>query len=123
MSNTETVEVKDYNILRESEKAMLIEKDNREYWIPKSQLISVSGGEGMPDSIVIPKWLADKKGLVPNDVDTRVACPASVEEANVLENQRKASADYRDYLADNIASPEEQAELFAAYENSHNPQD
>ena len=116
MSNTETVEVKDYNILRESEKAMLIEKDNREYWIPKSQLISVSGGEGMPDSIVIPKWLADKKGLVPNDVDTRIACPESVEEANVLENQRKASADYQDYKA------EEQGALFDEYAEIRNPQ-
>ena len=123
MSARETVTVKDYNILRTSERALLIEKDNREYWIPKSQIISVSGGEGMPDSIVIPKWLADKKGLVPNAVDTRIACPESVEEANMLENQRKASADYKDYKADKVETREEQADLFDEYANSRNNKD
>ena len=99
MSNAETVEVKDYNILRESEKAMLIEKDNREYWIPKSQIITFSGGEGMPDTMVIPKWLAEKKGLMPHDLDLRVACPESVEDAQELEANRQAQLDYDEYKA------------------------
>ena len=109
----ETVKIEGYNIERTSEKAILISRDNREYWIPKSQIVGFMGDPEMPDSIVIPRWLADKKGLVPNDVDTRIACPESVEEANMLENQRKASADYQDYKTDKA---EEQSDLFDEYE-------
>ena len=96
----ETVKIEGYNIERTSEKAILISRDNREYWIPKSQITGFRGDPEMSDSFIIPKWLAEKKGLIPNDVDTRIACPASVEEANMLEDQRKASADYQDYMDD-----------------------
>ena len=135
MAETEVVKIEGYNIERATEKAILISRDNREYWIPKSQIVAHSGNDEMPDSIVIPKWLADKKGLMPNDIDTRIACPESVEEANMLEasrktakwvedqveleNERKASADYKDYQA---AKAEEQGALFAEYEASRNPE-
>ena len=102
MSNTETVEVKDYNIERTSEKAILISKDNREYWIPKSQIMDYSGEEEMPDTIIIPAWLAAKKGLVPSDVDTSLACYGSPKEANAAEAARK----------------EGQARLFDEYDNA-----
>ena len=102
MNRHRTIEVKDYNIERTSEKAMLISKDNREYWIPKSQIVDYSGDEEMPDSIIIPEWLADKKGLVPNDVDTSLACYDSPQEANAAEAARK----------------EGQAGLFDEYDNT-----
>ena len=95
----ETVAVKGYNIERTSEKAILISRDNREYWIPKSQIVGFTGDPEMPDTIVIPKWLAEKKGLMPHDLDLRVACPESVEDAQELEANRQAQLDYDEYKA------------------------
>ena len=123
MAETEVVKVEGYNIERTSEKAILISRDNREYWIPKSQIVGFMGNPEMPDSIIIPRWLAGKKGLIPNDVDTRIACPESVEEANMLENQRKASADYQDCKADKVETREGQGDLFEEYANSRNNKD
>ena len=96
---TETVKIEDYNIERTSDKAILITKDNREYWIPKSQITGFMGDPEMPDTIVIPKWLAEKKGLMPHDLDLRVACPESVEDAQELEANRQAQLDYDEYKA------------------------
>ena len=101
MSTPETVEVKDYNIERTSEKAILISRDNREYWIPKSQIIDYSGSEEMPDTVIIPGWLADKKGLIPQGVDTSIACYDSPQEARVAEEAR---ADAQSDLFDDYAS-------------------
>jgi len=58
-------------ILREGENAFLIEVDNEDYWIPKSQIKAPYRGRGLEvgvaeegDTIEITKWIAKTKGLI-----------------------------------------------------------
>ncbi len=46
-------------------KALLVEIDGEEYWLPKSQLGKATDVENEGDigTIEIPKWLAEEKGL------------------------------------------------------------
>ena len=61
----ETFTVRDAVCIRETENAILIEVEDEEYWIPKSQIhddseVYEEGGEG---TCIIPLWLAKKNEL------------------------------------------------------------
>lgn len=63
--DTEYFTIYDVVCTHDTEHAILIEVDDEEYWIPKSQISDDSevyedGGEG---TCIIPLWLAEKKGL------------------------------------------------------------
>lgn len=45
-------------VKRSTEKALLVDVDGDEYWLPRSQI--VDEGDGI---VAIPQWLADKEGL------------------------------------------------------------
>lgn len=53
-------------VLRETEAAILIEYENEEFWIPKSQIQEDSEVSGVGDvgTLSIPRWLAKEKGLL-----------------------------------------------------------
>jgi hypothetical protein len=52
---------------RASEKAVLVEIDKKEYWIPKSQIVDTDFDEssepGDIGTIVMTGWIAEQKGL------------------------------------------------------------
>lgn len=50
---------------KETEKALLVDIDGEEHWLPKSQIhddseVYAEGGEGV---LVITEWIAEQKGL------------------------------------------------------------
>ncbi len=52
--------------IKETEMAILVEYENEEFWIPKSQIsedseVTEKDDEGV---LAIPEWLADEKGLL-----------------------------------------------------------
>lgn len=53
-------------VLRETEAAILIEYENEEFWIPKSQIQEDSEARSKGDvgTLSIPRWLAKEKGLL-----------------------------------------------------------
>lgn len=59
-------------IVRTSAKAMLVNIDGEEYWIPSSQVHDDSDVyvdenqtiQGSPGKLVITRWIAEQKGLV-----------------------------------------------------------
>jgi len=57
----DTVEVEIDLLEHETEKAYLIIVDNEEFWLPKSQVEDIN-----EDSVWIPCWLAEEKGLEHN---------------------------------------------------------
>jgi len=68
--DTETVEVDIIcTYIRSSDRAILIEVDGEQDWIPKSQIIDASVDlddleKGDPVTITIPEWLAEEKVLI-----------------------------------------------------------
>lgn len=61
----ETVRIDGARCVRETAMAILVEVDDAEYWIPKSQIdddseVYQDGDEG---TLVIPEWLASEKGF------------------------------------------------------------
>jgi len=63
----EPVSIEEVTAKRETDKALLcvIEGQPGEFWIPKSQIhddseVYEEGGEG---TLVIPRWLAEEKGI------------------------------------------------------------
>ena len=55
-------------VVRESEKALLVDYEGEEFWVPKSQIhadseIYSSRQVGETGNLVLPYWLAEKKGL------------------------------------------------------------
>lgn len=53
-------------VIAETDAAILVEIDDEEHWIPKSQIhdnseVYASGTEGQ---LIVSEWLAEKKGLV-----------------------------------------------------------
>jgi len=59
----DTVTFPDARLLRETEKAILVEIDEVEYWVPKSQVdsatrIHAAGDEG---ELVVSAWWVDKQ--------------------------------------------------------------
>ena len=51
------------DIVRETEKALLINDGTQEVWLPKSQITWTLRRDGMLD-ISMPEWLAEEKGLI-----------------------------------------------------------
>lgn len=52
--------------LKETDKALLIEYEGEEIWIPKSQIVygdSEISSEGDEGVLAITQWIADEKGL------------------------------------------------------------
>lgn len=65
---TETARIENVETLRESDKALLVAVDGEEVWIPKSAIHDDSEVYGMlpfgeSGTLVIPRWLAEEKGL------------------------------------------------------------
>jgi len=62
----ETVQIQNAKALRETEKALLVEIEGEEVWLPKSQIDDDSEvyKEDTEGTLVIPLWLAEKHGLV-----------------------------------------------------------
>ncbi len=65
MSRDNEVQIEDAECVRETDKALLVQVDGLEVWIPKSQLrdgteLKERGDVGL---LVIPEWLAEEKGL------------------------------------------------------------
>jgi hypothetical protein len=58
----DTVRFEECEVLRETEKALLVRIDGDEVWLPKSQLIDYED-ETDVTYIVMPRWLADAKEL------------------------------------------------------------
>lgn len=61
----DTVTIGDIEVKASTPKAILIEVDGEEHWIPRSQLLDGTDVDDVGDEgkIVIPKWLADDRGL------------------------------------------------------------
>ncbi|MGD2065636.1 MAG: hypothetical protein PVI43_00520 [Candidatus Bathyarchaeota archaeon] len=51
-------------VIARTKKALLIYDGNIECWIPESQISDYSGDEASPDTIFVPEWLAEEKGLI-----------------------------------------------------------
>lgn len=47
-----------------TEKALFVSDGKSECWIPRSQISDYSGDENSPETIFIPEWLAEDKGLI-----------------------------------------------------------
>lgn len=62
---SETVWLDVYAVKSETDKAMLLETDVGEVWIPKSQMKARrTNNVGQIERLEIPRWLADGKGLI-----------------------------------------------------------
>lgn len=60
--NEEPTVLTDYDcVVRTTERAMLVEICEREYWIPLSQVIAHDPDE---QTLLLPEWLALEKGLI-----------------------------------------------------------
>jgi hypothetical protein len=62
---SEKVQIQDVTVVRETEAALLVNIEEEEIWIPKSQIDDDSevykiGTEG---TLIIPLWLAEKLGV------------------------------------------------------------
>jgi hypothetical protein len=57
--------IDDCRVKRQTDKAVLVEADGVEAWIPQSQIHDDSEvwKEGDEGTLVIPEWLAEAKGL------------------------------------------------------------
>lgn len=62
---SDIVEIEDVTVKKATDKALLVDTEMGEVWIPKSQLCEDSDEltEGAPGTLMIPQWLADEKGL------------------------------------------------------------
>ena len=60
-----TVEFDDVECVKETEKAILVDIEGDEYWIPKSQVDDDSEvyEEDTEGTLVISEWFANKEGL------------------------------------------------------------
>lgn len=63
---SEKVQIQDVKALKETERALLVEVEGEEVWLPKSQIDDDSEvyKEDTEGTLVIPLWLAEKHGLV-----------------------------------------------------------
>ena len=58
------VHLEDVEILKETEKAFLVDLDGEEYWLPKSQILDADEyREGDEGTLSISAWIAREKGL------------------------------------------------------------
>ena len=65
MSNDNKVSIDDTVCTAETEKAILVEIEGEEYWMPKSQIDDDSEvyKKGQEGTLVITRWIAEQKGL------------------------------------------------------------
>jgi hypothetical protein len=68
MSNRkfDKITVADVTVVKSTDKALLVEVDGSEAWVPKSQLqqggtITEDSEEGAAGTLVVPRWLAEEK--------------------------------------------------------------
>jgi len=66
MLRNETVEIDDVFVKIETEKALLCQIDEEEFWIPKSQIAEDSEvyKKNQTGTLTVARWLAEVKGLV-----------------------------------------------------------
>jgi hypothetical protein len=62
----EPVSIENARAIKATSMAILVEVDDEEYWIPISQIdddseVYQKGDEG---TLIIPRWLAEEKGLI-----------------------------------------------------------
>ena len=61
------VEFEDISVKKETEKAILVEIEGDEYWVPKSQLSEDSEvyerDEGNEGTLIVTRWWATQEGL------------------------------------------------------------
>lgn len=62
--NDETVEIDVDRFVRETEKALLVEIDGEQHWLPKSQLLDIDSDDNESGTVTVRHWLAVEKGLV-----------------------------------------------------------
>lgn len=64
-----TVTLEDVRVVKATDKAVLVEYEEEEYWMPRSQIVveesEVYDVEGDHGALVITEWIAQQKGLVP----------------------------------------------------------
>lgn len=63
----ETVDLDEVEVLRESDKALLVLVGGEELWIPKSQIhedSEVYSLKSSPGTMKVTRWIAEEKGLV-----------------------------------------------------------
>ncbi len=64
-----TVSLDDSRVVKATDKAVLVEYEGEEYWLPRSQIVveesEVYDVEGDHGTLVITEWIAQQKGLVP----------------------------------------------------------
>jgi len=66
MSQDGTVALEECLVKHETEKAYLVEYEEEEYWLPKSQIVEEESDEiqlGETVTISVKRWLAEEKGL------------------------------------------------------------
>jgi len=61
----QTIEISDVEVKKETEKALLVEIEGEEFWIPKSLIHDDSEVHSEDDkgTLVVPEWFAEKEGL------------------------------------------------------------
>ena len=59
--NSEPVDFSDVEFVRETDRAYLLNIEDEEVWLPKSQVEEYDKESGC---LVIPRWLAIEKGLI-----------------------------------------------------------
>lgn len=59
------VEIDDVEVKVETDKALLVDIDGDEYWLPKSQILEDSEVQGKDDvgTLLVTRWWAEKEGL------------------------------------------------------------
>ena len=51
-------------VIGRTDKALRVYDGKTKCWIPRSQISDYSGEEDSPETIFIPEWLANEKGLI-----------------------------------------------------------
>ena len=67
MSNAEFVSISVEEVIRETDKALLVLVEGMETWVPKSLIDDDSECYSMksgPGEMIVPLWFAEKEGLV-----------------------------------------------------------
>ena len=54
----------DVDILRETDDAILVTDGSVEVWLPKSQIVYEGEAGDRNVEIILPEWMAEKKGLI-----------------------------------------------------------
>lgn len=64
-----TISLDDVRVVKTTDKAVLVEYEGEEYWLPRSHIVveesEVYDVEGDHGTLVITEWIAQQKGLVP----------------------------------------------------------